>query len=393
MTPPNVLNVKLSDDSTRRHLDDAPYDMFCMKYNLSNLALAQAMTTTLGKENIYDLQILPYCPARFILDSVTLTEHKDYEKILIGTADSGERLYYCRHSSDSFVINTNIDIPYRTGDTLVDKKLSNECDYYRLTAPNYSSSFEINVAKNGGINGFKVTYTYRPISPYIHIQPIFSGLYGSYNADARGLICGGDYSIDTIADAFTEYQIQNKNYNNIFNAQIKKMDADRDVAKTKAIADTIINTGKGAATGAIAGKNPASIAVGAAAGLASGAVNLYASDQSYKIDRQYSIDMYNYNLGNIQAQPDTLNKISAYNIDNKYFPVFEEYTCTEAEASILKTKLDYQSYAIMGLMKISDLPTTGDSFVKGQIVRLENFAEDNHAAEEIYSEIAKGVYL
>lgn len=195
------------------------------------------------------------------------------------------------------------------------------------------------------------------------------------------------------SDAFQEYQVQNKNFENIFNTQIKKLDDTRQLNRLTQASNILTGTAKGAFGGAMAGKDPATIAMGALTGTASGLLNMIASEENYKIDRQYSIDMYNYNLGNIKALPDTLTKISAYNVDNKYFPVVERYSCTDEEVEMLKSKLRYQSYAIMGLMTINDLPTDGDSFVKGQMVRLEAFDGDNHTAEEIYSEIAKGVYL
>ena len=107
--------------------------------------------------------------------------------------------------------------------------------------------------------------------------------------------------------------------------------------------------------------------------------------------------MYGYSLGNIQAMPDTLTKISSYTIDNKYFPMVEVYSCTDEEVEIVRNKMKYQSFAIMAISTIDDVlgGTYGeDKFVKGQMIRITgDFFEDEHMANEIYSEIAKGVYF
>lgn len=398
VTPPGVLNVTLSKD--RNHLDDAPYDMFCLEYNLSTLALAQSMAKELG-QNLKDLQILPYCPARFVFGSDPLIVGKDYSSVLKDNQEA-VRLYYCKHSSDTIMINKPIPIKFRDPDQAINLKLSNECDMYRLTSPNYASSFEFSVAKNGGVDSFKVTYTYRPISPYIHVQPMFKGLYGTVNNDVRGLICGGDFSVDMLSDAFVNYQIANKNFQNIFNAQIKRMDQMQGINRINAGAGIAIGTLQGATYGAATGSMlgggigaAAGGAIGGAASLAGGIIDYANQEKAYGINRQYSIDMYNYTLGNIQAMPDTLTKVSAYNIDNKYFPIVEVYSCTEEEVELVRSKLKYQSFAIMGIGTINELTgeQLNDKFIKGQMIRLLDFYDDEHMANEIYSEIAKGVYF
>lgn len=82
-----------------------------------------------------------------------------------------------------------------------DIKASNECDTYRLCSPNYNGVFEFSVAKNGNnVNGFHADCTYRPYNPYIYVHPNFSGLYKQNYEDARGLICGGEFSLGILND-------------------------------------------------------------------------------------------------------------------------------------------------------------------------------------------------
>lgn len=83
-----------------------------------------------------------------------------------------------------------------------DVKASNECDMYRLCSPNYNGVFEFSVAKNGNsVNGFHADCTYKPYNPYIYVHPNFSGLYSQNFEDARGLICGGEFSLGILTDA------------------------------------------------------------------------------------------------------------------------------------------------------------------------------------------------
>ena len=162
VVPPGVSKTTLKPVGERNSLDDAPYDMFCLKYNLSNLALAQAIAKNLGVSSggnsgfLIDLQILPYCPARFIMDGSALNP-SDYSDVTqrqeLTTHDIVvDKIYYCKHSSDTFTITMPLTMPIRTSDEATNIKLANEIDVYRLTSPNYASTFEFNLAKNGDIN-------------------------------------------------------------------------------------------------------------------------------------------------------------------------------------------------------------------------------------------------
>ena len=75
------LYVDLNSD--RAHLNDAPYDMFCIPFsdtlNLKygdtkftcskNVALSMAteIAKDLGSKSVYDVQLLPYCPNRTLI--------------------------------------------------------------------------------------------------------------------------------------------------------------------------------------------------------------------------------------------------------------------------------------------------------------------------------------
>ena len=289
------------------------------------------------------------------------------------------------------------------GDDALSRKLANECDVVRLVSQNYSAIFEFSPAKSGGVEGFLADCTYKPWAPYIHILPKLKGLYGDNFVaidDARGLICGGDMSLPQLSNAWANYQLQNKTYQEMFDRQIKNMDVQNDINKQGAIAQLIASPITGGAAIAAAGGQFGGIpgAVGGAiggavGGLATSALDLKNSLRMMEENRQYSIDMYGYNLQNIQAVPTSLTKTSALTYNTRVWPFIEYYTCTDAERNALKDKIKYNGMTIMKVGQLNNYLLGEDNFYKGQLIRLPDVRIDGHMAFEIYNELNKGVYL
>ena len=290
------------------------------------------------------------------------------------------------------------------GNDAIERKLANECDLVRIVSQNYSAIFEFSPAKSGGVDGFLADCTYKPWSPYIHILPKLKGLYGDNFVtidDARGLICGGDMSLPQLSNAWANYQLQNKTYQEMFDRQIKNMDVQNDIklqgARAQAILSPITGGAAGAAVGAQVGGIGGAIG-GAAAGLIGGGITAgldYANTvKMMEENRSYAIDMYGYNLQNIQAVPTSLTKTSALTYNTRVWPFIEYYTCTEAERKALKDKIKYNGMTIMKVGQLSDYTLGEDNFYKGQLIRLPEYVKiDGHMAFEIYNELNKGVYL
>ena len=289
------------------------------------------------------------------------------------------------------------------GNDALTRKLANECDLVRIVSQNYSAIFEFSPAKSGGVDGFLADCTYKPWAPYIHILPKLKGLYGDNFVsidDARGLICGGDMSLPQLSNAWANYQLQNKTYQEMFDRQIKNMDVQNDVNRQGALAQAIIAPITGGAAGAAIGAKTGG-AYGAIAGAAIGAIGggvTAGIDYSNTIrmmeeNRQYAIDMYSYNLQNIQAIPTSLTKTSALTYNTRVWPFIEYYTCTDAEKDALKDKIKYNGMTIMKIGKLNDYLLGEDKFYKGQLIRLPDVRIDGHMAFEIYNELNKGVYL
>lgn len=415
--------------ATRNQLYDAPYDMIAIPWGTEEnpgidfgnytsqkeyaLAAARSIALALTNSYCYDFQILPYCPIKQIrdegeIDLTGLVEHKDYEYIKSSNVPVNI-IMFCKKSSGSFDIELDTtdyeELEEKTN--AIEKKVASETNMIRFVSPNFGSIYEINAQKNEGISVINVDYNYKPYQPYIHLSPIFKGLYGQDFNDPKGLILSGDFSIATTSSKWEEYQLQNKNYNLIFDRQIENLDVNNTITLEQTETMAKINTAtavfSGAAGGGLAGSafGPIGAGVGAAVGaLGSGITSAIGAkkDIEYLVrqqteNRDYAVDMYQYQLGNIKALPNTLNKVSAYNENNKIFPFIEIYDCTDIEKQNLRDKIKYNGMTVMVEGTIGEYVVNAGDYIQAELIRLEGLYEDNHLIVEIYNELMRGVYI
>jgi len=412
ITPNTGLSFTIT--KTRRQLEDAPWCMFCMPYgddyyvNLNKtikqnaIQIASGFFTSAGS-NVYDIQLLPYCPIErvrergnyFNIASTDLVEHIDYELI----PESSQILFWANSSTGSFNIDFSRDIDT---DSIM-FKANMLTKFMRFVSPNGNGIFEFNKEKNYGIDYINVDYAYKPYTPYIHLNPNFKGLYGNDYNDSRGLILGGDFSLSSTSNAWTEYQIQNKNYQVMFDRGIEKMGVERKYQRGMEIANAItssvgtsVQAGMAFSTG---GPLAAGIAAGAAGTLSLGAgiADVVINEKLYKIGLDYTKDMFGFQNQNIQAVPNSITKVSSLNPNNKIFPFVEEYECTEQEYEAVYNKLFWNGFTINRIGKLTNFigleTRQGADYIKGQIIRLDGLADDYHVAQAIASEINQGVYV
>ena len=160
-----------------------------------------------------------------------------------------------------------------------------------------------------------------------------------------------------------------------------------------AITGTIQGTAQGAMTGAMAGGGWGALAgavIGGGSSAVAGIIDVNRNAALRRENKQYQVDQFNYSLGNIQAIPSSLTKVSAFNNNNKVFPVLEYYTCTNEEKEILKNNLEYDGYTIMAIGNLRDY---NEGYFKGDLIRLDNLNDDSHVADDIYAEVSRGLYL
>lgn len=408
--------------SLRPGLTDAPYDMFCMPYidgtltftgaletttvNITkemSIAIAQSIALELGSANIYDLQLLPYCPLPGFTKTetgITVEAFRHLQNLVatqIKPYSYHQCLFWCQqsHGTKNIVID---DMPSYTN-----RKIANQCDMYRLVAPNYQGQFEFNLAQNDTptLPLFNVDYTYMPYNPYIHVNPYFSGLFGDDYNDARGLICGGDYSIAYLSDAWKSYQINNKNYQNIFDRQIQNMSTNYKINSSQKMIEGLVGAGNaGIQVGAMTGN--ALFGAGAAAlSVVGGAADMQYDYDRYVEQKRYTTDIHNYQLDNIKAMPYSLAKSTVINENNKEVPILETYTCTEDEKEAVANEIRFSGMTLGVIGKPSKYiknnwsygTLTDLGYMEANVIRIEGLNDDSHTLNAISEELNKGVYF
>lgn len=408
----------------RRKLEEYPYDMFALPYNTIKLipnggsaptitsygnvcrGIAGSMAYQFGGTSgfIYDIQVCPYCPLNLtdVLDPQgninlnKLVAAKDYNLIQTDSAQvTGIMFWLTQNQGSNYIASTVAQM-----NTALDSKVSNECDLYRITSGNYNNSFEFNAARNGGIQGLYADYTYLPYKSYIRVYPRWKHLYGEQDfSDTRGLVFTAE-TFNIINDNWINYQIQNKTYQQQFNRSIESLDKEQSIQRQEALwglaSGSLTGISTGAAMGSLLGGPIGGIAGGAIGGL--GSIGTGVIDYSNLIKRQteaksYQTDMYNYNLADIQARPDSLGQITSITINNKLIPVIEYWTCTELEKEAFKEKLKYNGMTVGVIGTVRDYQLPQLSFIQGQIIRFNDTVGDNHMAQTIADELQGGIFI
>ena len=502
----DIPGISITMSSTRNAIMDQPYDIFAIPFNNTTIIdganeyevvgeyaqkAAMALVQKLTISNVYDIQLLPYCPIpemmgdgainvtgfssgydydyiektnqsmTYVSDTYTATYDSglgDYEKTTVefkpdgvGTLTTSDiEIHFTNDNAtlvDVLILSQDIsEIEISVEFDLVDPdgtvpdywitwnytaanpviksiiiypksnsfsvaldynlslkesmKIDSQTDLYRLVSPNYQGSFDFNVAKNGGaVNGFIADCTYKPYTPYIKVAPNFAWLYGTNYGDCRGLICGGDFSIGLMESKWQEFQLNNKNYQNIFNREIQNLDVNQSIQRTQQYVTGGLNIARDTIAGGVAGGLATGSPYGAIAGAAIGGIGSgvgYAMDinlmeKGLQEQRQFSIDKFRMQLGNIQALPYTLTKVGAFNINSKVFPFLEYYTCSEQEKEALRMKIQYEGMTV-GIVDILGNYMSG-GYVQADLIRNEAIIEDSHLVDDIYIELTKGVYM
>ena len=409
--------------AARRHTDDVPYDVFAIPSGLVKVAgtpyysnpllakkLITAITTDLvsgeGNVELFDVQFLPYCPLSddYLADEEILTSSlknttdiKDYSLITVAPTNWTIIVYASSSGFNKIITENPIPVPSKP----ISFKVANETEFYRLCSPNYNGQFEFSATKNGGVSVWNITFLYKPYTPYIKVAPKFGRLYGGNFGDARGLICGGDFALPQTNNAWRQYELENKNYQVMFDRQIQNMEVNNSVqrelekwnigtgaiqgAAGGAMVGSMIGGGYGAVAGAIVG--------GVASGLG-GAIDRRLNETLRKEAINYAQDQFGYNLQNIKALPYSLTKIGSQNEDYKIWPFVEKYTCTETEKAALRDKLKWNGYTIERIGKITNFLNPDDeTFIQGTLIRLDTINEDSHIVDVINTELQRGVYM
>lgn len=411
--------------------DDNEYNICCLPYETINVyysnsvdyvrtyttdpeitqKIIRKLSITYGS-NLVDIQLLPYCPYQnAISNNDRLELHDDYlysnqyQNIMNLDEQQQEHWYSCilylNKSNFTFNINKEINLSNYADNAALNKKISNEVELWRLVSPNYDGQFEFSLAKNNGVNYFNVDMTLRPFNPYIHINPNFKSLYGEDFDDSRGLILNGDFSLPRETTEWAEYELRNKNYQLAFNRQINHLDFTQNQEKILSAINLFGGTLQGGLSGAVGGAMagggvPGAIAggiVGTVGAAATGIADYAMLKSRQREDKDFTIDNWTYQLGNIKALPNNISKVNPITYNNKKFPFIEKYVATEEEINILKNKITYNSMNVNAYGTIQQYLQLERTFIQGTIIRLEDNEINNHELYELNNELMKGVYI
>ena len=444
------INIKPSINK----LHDAPYKIFCIPYGSKikinndvfdmNKDFAMNIATSImykAQTFCYDIQLLPYSPINEwfnqkgdinVLDNEYNTLDNNYSLIYRNDEINTKigAIFHPVKSSFTTNIPLNIEVNNLTDEEF---KIRRETDIYRLCSPNYANFQDFDPFMNYGVNLINVDCTYKPLTPYIKLNINYKGLYGNDFNDSRGLVCGGDFSLPVMSDQWQRYQIDNKNYSNIFERQTENLETQRNINLTKTAIGTVGIVGSAAVTGAIkigpkipypntsyqrytehgyeilgyedykadvkarldrakgfAGTVTGAAPAAAAIGINSIIDNTWGHSEAMDLRK----DMYNFNLQNIQARPQGLVKTSAFNYNSRIVPFLEYYTATNVEKDGLRRKIKYNGMTVNMIGTVSEYLNNGDeTFIKGSLIRLSDDSDDLNLITEISNELKLGAYF
>lgn len=393
---------------------NAPFDVFYIPYSddmsiqvgtsviSANkqfaLSIASELRRTLAGD-CYDIQLLPYTSMTGYtvtgkLFDINSTDTKRYTPIKKGT-ETVYWMFWSTSNEKSFTIQHTIPV--------LNKKVQNQCEMYRLCSPNYNGQYEFSVAKNDGVDYFNVDITYLPVSSYIHVAPNLKGLYGEYSDNGPiGLICKGEFSITSVTDQYIQFMQNNKNYENIFRAEIATNDKSHEIqVHQERIANWLGAAATGVQTGAFVG-GVVGVGMGIGAGLLTGIAgesDINYGNELYELNKKYKQDVHNYQLDNIKAMPNSLSKVTAYTKNNQLFPVLERYDATDKEKeAVAQNVIDYSmNVGVIG--KPQDYidnewsynGNTSRGYFKAQLIKID--LNTYHESDAISTELARGVYF
>jgi hypothetical protein len=404
----DITYADVNNNVSGPHTQDAPYEIVAFPYGSAavayggperwttkeiSLAVAEALmkgsATTDENGNAaeiinkaYDAQIVPYIQyddTYEVTHTVLTAPGSNVIEIKQGESIVGWGLKLTRATFSMAITNSDIIVRENVKESVV-------LDKYRLVSPNGVGEYEFSFAKNGGNKGFEADVTLMPINPYIKINPVFGGLYGSDFNDYRGLICNGDYSIPFISNAWIDYQIQNKN----FAANFKNTLRSNDISHYTQMVQSSLGMANQAVNGLMSGNLGYEDAAGAMASIAIMAASAGISEVQYRKQRNIIIQNFENSIANVQAQAETLGKTTPFNANNKYFPYVEYYTCSDRGLELFRKQLKYSGQTLNIIGTIRDYYNGGMSFIQGYIID-SAIQEDAHVLEEINAELAQGV--
>lgn len=402
-----IETVSIEDDSTT----------VCEAYMPASELVSFIINNFLANETFVDIQYIPYIEGYDYYkkygetssdpDSLVIrTKYTNYE---LGDPKVETVLYYqkyaktlteagyraiclpiCENAVASYEYSMFVSLLAPGYDANASKKLL-ECSKLYIESPDRSSSAKIDLRKfinkntgeiEGNTIGFKVSCCYQPFQSYVYVYPYQVGTYYDLNKeDGQYLLCGYNNQILRTSDAWINYLLNNKNYLNSFNLQLRD-------AKINAVTGSLASGISGATTGAVLGGGVGATALGLASAGAKGiesAVNINEMKQQFK-----------WSCDNLQSQPQSVSKVSTFTPMNTIYPVLSVYYNDEVIADdykLFKNYLKMNGFTINKIDTIKNHYTQEYQYVSAEIIRLDDFKGTAVELQEIQDEISKGLFF
>lgn len=416
----DTINVNIPAAAERTSTENSTYNLFAIPYSSSasfiyegeeslehwnstvGIWVAPNITAQLGSGTVYDIQKVPYCSTeRFayvgtprsgsvkkITDKITVRFNSAISVITTPITSNNEtisRIYWLKDAEGHF----DIDLKIPATGLQTTKKLSSMLDTYRVVSPQYQSIFEFSPAKNDGVDNFHIDFTLKPWKPYFKIAPNFKGLYGQNFEDSRGCILSDDFSLPQLSSSWGDYVQNTKNYQNIFDREIQTMDRLHVIDQTKQVVSSIAGASGAAVNGAIAGGVGGAVAAGTTS-LAAGIIDTALDEQTYQISKQLKKDIFNYQLDNIKAVPQSLSKAASFNYNTRSCPFVEVLSGTDEDVIQAENYIKYNGCSVnyVGVLEFD----SEWNFYSGQILRHEG-SMTTPVYNALNEEFGIGIYI
>lgn len=387
------------------------------EYTMSRDSILSLLTegfTNAGTQ-IYDIQVLPYCPYSE-LNSKYLGQESSTSIDISSVANkveikglNNQVVYYgfsIRNASGGYYGKLEIQV-----DNI---KMDSITKFCRIVSNDHQQAFDFKPSSNNGLQYIYLEYSLRPLSTIYRIVPVFNNnsLYGGNYKDTRGLIWKGGFSVSQVTNAWTEYKLQNSTFQATFDREIQNLEYINDKKTTLenlqynlGVAGDIVNTVQGGTTGFMFGSmskksNIPIIGAGvtAVAGLANTALNAtrnYYNKQTAQDLRAESIalkkDLFALSNQAIQARPNTFANGTELSTLTNGKAYIEYYDCSETEKEQIRYYLQLQSYTVNAFGSISGyLKKDEQTFIQGVFVFANGIPP--MIAQKINEELALGVY-
>lgn len=270
----------------------------------------------------------------------------------------------------------------------------------KLVSPTYKTQFEYRPYFNDNNTRIDVKATIRPYQSTIYLRPATTGLLLNDFNDKNCMIIEEDFSLTKVTNAWSEYVLQNKNFQSIFDRQIQGRELEqsweRRVEEAQAKADTWNAQNLSAEKAkTYTGNLPI---VGNFVGMLGSAVPDSQYMEAARLDREYAEalrqesmsqarDMFKLQNGNLKSQPNIPKSITTFDVKSLDGIYFEVWGTNPTEQNAIRSYYENNGH------RIDDYGTFEEyynEFMRGYIVQSEHYTQPE--IKEINVRLETGIY-